>query len=224
MSESKFMIKEEPESFITEAYRKVAANIEFANIDKNIKTIMITSSIQGEGKTTTVCNTASVMTDLNKRVLLLDLDLRRPFVHKFFKLSNVIGLTDLLLRKDDYNNYIHSVYHKLDIITTGMLPPNPTEILNSKSIRELLKVLSLNYDYIFLDTPPIIMVSDPIIIATYVDAVILTVASYQTDIEAANKAISSLKQVNANLIGTVLNKAPMAKKKYYYSYGAVSEK
>lgn len=223
MSIRKFMAKEEPESFITEAYRKVAANIEFANIDKDIKTIMITSSLQGEGKTTTACNTASIMTDLNKRVLLMDLDLRRPYVHKFFNLSNIMGLTDLLLRKDDYNNYLHSVYHKLDIITTGMLPPNPTEILNSKSIRELLKVLSLNYDYIFLDTPPIIMVSDPIIIATYVDAVILTVASHQTDIETANKAISSLKQVNANLIGTVLNKAPMTKKKYYYSYEAVSE-
>ncbi len=206
MNPRKFIAKEHPESLITEAYRKVAANIEFANIDKNIKTIMITSSLQGEGKTTTVCNTASVMTDLNRNILLIDLDLRKPFVHRFFSLSNKEGLTDLLLNKDDYCNYIQNIYPKLDIITAGKIPPNPTEILNSKSIRELLKELSLHYDYIFLDTPPIIMVSDPIIVTTYVDAVILIIASGQTDIETAKKSLNSLKQVNANLIGTVLNK------------------
>lgn len=211
------MAKEQPGSLMTEAYKKVAANIEFANIDKNIKTIMITSSLQGEGKTTTICNIASVMTDLNKGILLIDLDLRKPFVHKFFSLSNKAGLTDLLLNRDDYCNYINNVYPKLDIITAGKIPPNPTEILNSKSMRELLKELSLYYDYIFLDTPPIAMVSDPIIVATYVDAVILTVASGQTDIETAKRSLYSLKQINANLIGIILNKSSVSRQKKHYS-------
>ncbi len=137
-------------------------------------------------------------------------------MHRFFSLSNKEGLTDLLLNKDDYCNYIQNIYPKLDIITAGKIPPNPTEILNSKSIRELLKELSSHYDYIFLDTPPIIMVSDPIIVTTYVDAVILIIASGQTDIETAKKSLNSLKQVNANLIGTVLNKVPVTNQKKYY--------
>lgn len=213
------MVKAQLESPITEAYRRAVTNIEFANIDNNIKIIMVTSAITGEGKTTTICNLVTVMTDLDKTILLIDLDLRKPSIHKFFSLSNKIGLTDLLLNKDDYNKYISNVYHKLDVITAGTIPSNPSEIINSKSIKELLKELSLHYDYIFLDTPPIAYVSDPINIATYADAVILTIAYGQTEIEIAKKSIDSLKKVNANLIGTVLNKLPMTKQdkyKYYY--------
>lgn len=214
----KYMVKNHPESAITEAYRKAATNIEFANIDNNIKTIMITSSIAGEGKTTTICNITAVMTDLNKSILLIDLDLRKPSIHKFFNLSNKIGLTDLLIKKDDYKKYINNVYPKLDVITAGKIPSNAAEIINSKTIKELLKELSIHYDYIFLDTPPIALVSDPITIATYSDAVILTIAYGETEIETAKKSVASLKQVNAYLIGTILNKTPASKHKRYHYY------
>jgi capsular exopolysaccharide synthesis family protein len=216
----RYIVKDNPGSPIAEAYRKIVANIEFANIDNDIKTIMVTSSIAGEGKTTTVCNLACVMTDLKKNILIIDMDLRKPTVHKHFKISNKIGLTDLLMNKDDYKSYINKVYPRLDVLTTGKIPANPIEVIASKALKDMLKELSENYDYIFLDTPPLLMVSDPITIATFSDAVILTVSYGETEKEAAKKSIDSLNQINANIVGTVLNKMPVTKhhKYYYYSY------
>lgn len=180
---------------------------------------MVTSSLASEGKTTTISNLATVMTELNKKILLIDLDLRKPTVHKQFNLSNRTGLTDILLNKDDYKGYVQNIYPNLDVITSGKIPSNPTEIINSNAIKELIKKLSEHYDYIFLDTPPLVLVSDPLTIATFADAVILTIAHSETEKEVVKKSIDSLKQVNANIIGTILNKIPVSKhNKYYYSY------
>lgn len=202
-----------------ESYRKIATNIQFANIDSNIKTIMVTSSLANEGKTTTISNLGKVMTELNKKILLIDLDLRKPAVHKQFNLSNRIGLTDILLNKDDYKPYLQHIQPNLDVITSGKVPSNPAEIINSHAIKELLKNLSEHYDYILLDTPPLVLVSDPLTIATYADAVILTIAHAETEREVVKKSVDSLNQVNANIIGTILNKIPVSKhNKYYYSY------
>ena len=214
----KYLIKDNPTSPIAEAYRKIATNIEFSNIDNEIKTIMITSAKQDEGKTTTICNLVMVMTELKKKILLIDLDLRKPAVHKTFKISNKQGLTDILINKDDYKSYLHNVYQGLDILTTGMIPANPTEIINSKALKELIKEMSNNYDYIFIDTPPVMLVSDPITISTYSDAVILAIEHGKTEKELAKKAVESLKQVNANIIGAVLNNIPVSKQSNYYYY------
>lgn len=204
---------------MTEAYRKVAANIQFANIDGNIKVIMVTSSLANEGKTTTVCNIAEVMTELNKKILVIDLDLRKPSVHKIFKLSNRTGLTDLLLNKDDYKGYLNSISPKLDVLTSGKVPANPSEIINSNAMKEILKEFSKYYDYIFIDTPPVMLVSDPLNIAAYSDAVILTIGFSETERDVAKKTVDSLNQVNANIIGTILNKIPITKHNKYYYYG-----
>lgn len=179
---------------------------------------MGTSSLASEGKTTTLSNIAYVMTESNKNILIIDLDLRKPAIHKQFKISNKVGITDLLLNKDDYSKYINKLHPGLDIITSGRIPPNPTEIINSKSIKELIAELSASYDYIFLDTPPIALVSDPLTIATYSDAVILTIAYSETEKDIAKKSIESLKHVNANIIGTILNKVPITKQNKYYYY------
>lgn len=180
---------------------------------------MVTSSLASEGKTTTISNLAMVMTELKKKILLIDLDLRKPSIHKQFNISNRIGITDLLLNKDDYKKYLINVYPNLDVITSGRIPSNPTEIINSNTIKDEIKRLSSYYDYIFLDTPPIALVSDPITVSSYSDAVILAVAYAETEKEIAHKSVESLKQVNANIIGTILNKFPITKNnKYYYSY------
>lgn len=214
----KYLIKDNPTSPIAEAYRKIATNIEFSNIDNEIKTIMITSAKQDEGKTTTICNLVMVMTELKKKILLIDLDFRKPAVHKTFKISNKQGLTDILINKDDYKSYLHNVYQGLDILTTGMIPANPTEIINSKALKELIKEMSKSYDYIFIDAPPVMLVSDPITISTYTDAVILAIEHGKTEKELAKKAVESLKQVNANIIGAVLNNIPVSKQSNYYYY------
>lgn len=214
----KYLIKDNPTSPIAEAYRKIATNIEFSNIDNEIKTIMITSAKQDEGKTTTICNLVMVMTELKKKILLIDLDFRKPAVHKTFKISNKQGLTDILINKDDYKSYLHNVYQGLDILTTGMIPANLTEIINSKALKELIKEMSKSYDYIFIDAPPVMLVSDPITISTYTDAVILAIEHGKTEKELAKKAVESLKQVNANIIGAVLNNIPVSKQSNYYYY------
>lgn len=180
---------------------------------------MGTSSLAGEGKTTTISNIACVIAETNKKVLLIDLDLRKPALHKQFRISNKKGLTDLLLKKDDYKKYVNKVIPNLDVITSGTIPANPYEIVNSKSVKDILKELSEFYDYIFIDTPPIVLVSDPLTIASYSDAVILTIAFSETEKYMAKKTIDSLTRVNANIIGVVLNKMPVTKQnKYYYNY------
>lgn len=214
----KYLIKDNPSSPIAEAYRKIATNIEFSNIDNDIKTIMVTSARQDEGKTTTICNLAMVMTELKKKILLVDLDLRKPAVHKTFKLTNKKGLTDILINKDNYKSYLHNVYEGLDVLTTGIIPANPTEIINSKALKELIKEMSQSYDYIFLDAPPVMLVSDPITISTYSDAVVMAIEHGKTEKDLAKKAVESLKQVNANIIGAVLNNIPVSKQSNYYYY------
>lgn len=215
----RYIVRQEHRSPIAESYRKIAANIEFANIDNNIKTIMGTSSLASEGKTTTISNIACVMTDTKKKILIIDLDLRKPALHKQFKISNKLGITDLLINKDDYKKYLNNVYPGLDIITSGKVPSNPSEIVNSKAIKDIIKEVSSDYDYIFLDTPPIVLVSDPLTIATYSDAVILTIAYSETEKDVAKKTMDSLRRVNANIIGTILNKVPVTNhNKYYYDY------
>lgn len=217
----KYLIKDNPSSPIAESYRKIATNIEFSNIDNEIKTIMVTSARPDEGKTTTICNLSMVMTELKKKILLIDLDLRKPAVHKTFKLSNKKGLTDILINKDNYKSYLHNVYSGLEVLTSGMIPANPTEIINSKMLKELLKEMSKDYDYIFIDAPPVMLVSDPITISTYSDAVIVAIEHGKTEKDLAKKAVESLKQVNANIIGAVLNNIPISKQSnYYYYYGS----
>lgn len=214
----KFLIKNNPSSPIAEAYRKIATNIEFSNIDNEIKTIMVTSAKQDEGKTTTICNLAMVMTELKRNILLMDLDLRKPAVHKIFELSNKKGLTDLLINKDDYKTYIQNVYPGLDVLTTGMIPANPAEIINSRTLKELIREMAKSYDYIFLDTPPVMLVSDPITISTYANAVVLAIEHGKTEKELAKRAVDSLKQVNANIIGAVFNNIPVSNQSNYYYY------
>jgi capsular exopolysaccharide synthesis family protein len=216
----KYLIRDNPSSPIAEAYRKIATNIEFSNIDNEIKTVMMTSAKQDEGKTTTICNLAMVMTELKKKILLIDLDLRKPAVHKTYKLSNKKGLTDMLMNKDNYKLYLQNVYHGLDVLTSGIIPANPAEIINSKALKELLKEVSHDYDYIFLDAPPVMLISDPITISTYSDAVILTIKHGNTEKDLAKRAVESLKQVNANIIGIVLNNIPVSKQSNYYYYGS----
>ena len=216
--ENNFLIKSNPSSPIAESYRKTATNISFSNVDNEIKTIMITSAKQNEGKTTTICNIATAMTELKNNILLIDLDLRKPSVHKKFKISNKKGLTELLFNKDDYKSYLHYVYPGLDVLTSGMIPASPTEIINSRTLKELIKEMSKDYDYIFLDAPPVMLVSDPITISTYADAVIMVIEHGRTEKELAIRAVESLRQVNANIIGVVFNNIPVSKQSKYYYY------
>ncbi len=210
-----------PKSPIAEQYRTIRTNIQFSSIDKELKTLMITSSGPGEGKSTTVANLAVVLAQQEKRVLLIDTDLRKPTVHYTFKVSNIYGVTSILTRQTTLRDTIvSSKIPNVDVLPSGPIPPNPSELINSKSMNDLIEEASRMYDYVLFDTPPLIAVTDGQLLAHHVDGVILVVSSGKTEIESATKAKELLENANAKIIGAVLNEKAARKEKYYYYYGS----
>lgn len=209
----------DPKSAVSEAYRVLRTNIQFSSIDKPLKTIVVTSSIPMEGKTTTVTNLAVTFAQMGSKVLLIDADLRKPKVHKIFKFSNDSGLTNLLASGEDYHNFIRNTeVFDLDVLVSGIIPPNPSELLSSNAMREFVHKASADYDYIFLDAPPVCSVTDASIISTYVDGTILVARSGKVERDALKRAKELLDKVNANIIGVVLNHLDKQSGRYYYDY------
>ena len=196
-----------PKSPISEAYRGIRTSIEFANIDKEIKTITVTSAKQGEGKTTVISNLAVSFANLDKKVLILEGDLRNPSIHRTFGISNINGVTDILVNNKSFADCVHCTEIKnLHVLTGGAIPPNPSEMLASKRMKIFLDSIKEYYDYIFIDAPPIGMVTDAGVISTYVDGCIFVVGANEADIEHAKLAKEKLESVGANILGTILNK------------------
>ncbi|WP_283698660.1 CpsD/CapB family tyrosine-protein kinase [Clostridium perfringens] len=211
------LVDKEPKSSAAESYRGLRTSLEYSSIDKELKHIVVTSSEPGEGKSTVVCNLSSVIAQNNKKVIILDCDLRRPTIHKKFGISNSIGLTEYIVGKNDLNSIIQELNENLNIITSGRIPPNPSEVLSSKTMENLLKVLSERYDYIILDTPPLTVVTDSQILAGKCDGTILVVRAEATSKESIIKAYKELEKVRANVLGSVLNGIKGNNKNYYYA-------
>ena len=209
-----------PKSPISESYRGIRTSIEFSNLDKEMKVINVTSSMQSEGKSTVIANLAVSFANLEKKVLLLEGDLRNPSVHRMFNISNINGLTDILLKDKAFAECVHCTDVKnLHVLTCGAMPPNPSEILSSKKMKDFINELREYYDYIFIDAPPIGVVTDAGIISTYSDGCVFVVGSKQCDIEMAKIAKKRLEDVGANIIGAVLNKFEAEGNGYnYYNY------
>ena len=212
--------KENPKSPISEAYRGIRTSIEFSNLDKEIKVINVTSSRQNEGKTTVTSNLAVTFANLEKKVLLIDGDLRNPSIHRMFGISNIHGLTDVLINNKTFADCINITKQKnLHVLTCGAVPPNPSEMLSSKRMKEFIAELREHYDYIFLDTPPIGVVTDAGIVSTFSDGCVFVVGAGDTDVEMAKIAKERLDKVGANILGAVLNKFETKASGYdYYNY------
>lgn len=195
-----------PKSPISEGYRILRTNIEFSTIDQNLQVIMVTSSKPNEGKSTTSANMAVAFAQANKRVLLIDADLRKPSQHHIFGKSNRSGLTSALFKQKELEEVIQqSNTENLSVIHAGPTPPNPSELLSSKQMATLLATTREMFDVIIIDTPPILSVTDAQIVATQSDGVVLVIDSGKVKKDAALKAKASLGHVNAKLIGVVLN-------------------
>lgn len=203
---NKLITESNPKSPISEGYRMLRTNIEFSSIDNKLQVIMITSSKPNEGKSTTSANVAVAFAQSNKRVLLIDGDLRKPSQHHIFGKSNRVGLTNVLFKQKLLGEVIQSTdTENLSIIHAGPTPPNPSELLSSMQMASLLSKARGLYDVIIIDTPPILSVTDAQIVATLSDGVVLVVDSGKVKKEVALKAKASLEHVNAKLIGVVLN-------------------
>ena len=208
-----------PKSPIAEAYRGIRTSIEFSNLDKNLQVITVTSSMQNEGKSTVMANLAVSFANLDKKVLIMEGDLRNPSVHRMFNISNIKGLTDILLQNKVFEDCVHCTDVKnLHVLTCGAIPPNPSEMLSSKKIRDFIKSLREYYDYIFIDAPPIGIVTDAGIISTFTDGCIFVVGAGDADIEMAKVSKERLEKVGANILGVVLNKFEASGASGYYNY------
>ncbi|WP_418223278.1 CpsD/CapB family tyrosine-protein kinase [Clostridium isatidis] len=214
-----FILEKDPKSIAAESYRTLRTNIQYSSFDKEYKIIMVTSSEPGEGKSTIAGNLALSFAQDGKRVLLIDCDLRKPSLHKKFKISNLVGLSDVLIGKEDLKTALHRYNENLVVLTSGKLPPNPSEMLSSKAMSNLLKELKNVFDYIILDTPPVQAVTDSQILSTKADGTILVIRAEKTKKDSVQNALGLLKKVNANIIGTVLNGIESSRNKYYYYYG-----
>ncbi len=199
---------------VEESYKSIRANITFSLMKKGCKRIVFTSSVAGEGKTTTTINLAISFAQAGQRVLLIDGDLRKPKIHQYFSISNNPGLTDYLgstvsaSRTDriDLFSIVHATeYDNLSIICSGSIPPNPAEILGSEPMAEFLNDVSNDFDYIIIDTPPINIVSDALPIIRESDGVVLVVRYNQSTHPEVEKAIAALEFIDAKILGFIVN-------------------
>lgn len=215
-----FVVEKQPKSIAAEAYRSLKTNIQYSSFDKEYKTIVVTSANPGEGKSTTAGNLALTLAEGEAKVLLVDCDMRKPSMHKNFRVTNTYGISDVLLQRQKVMDVAHVYNKNLSIITAGKIPPNPAEMLASKAMTLFLQEMKEHFDYIVLDTPPVQAVADAQILSTKVDGTLVVVRAGVTKKDDVHNSVASLKKVNANIIGTVLHAVDNSKNKYYYYYGS----
>jgi capsular exopolysaccharide synthesis family protein len=207
----------QPRSVVSEAIRSLRTNLEFAAVDEPINTILITSGTPGDGKSTLAANFAWVVAQSGKKTLLLDADMRRPSIHKFFDLSNRLGLSDLIRSKNSMDQLINPVKSQpnLSVITSGRIPPDPSDLLSSKRMKKLIKEFRSTFDVTIIDCSPMV-VSDPQILASRVDGILYVVEPGKIRTPQITTPIEQLKRVNAKVLGIVFNRISAKNNAYYY--------
>ena len=210
-----------PMAVVSEQFKTIRTNINFSTPDKDLKTMVITSSIPGEGKSTVSSNVAVVFSQEGKRVLLVDADMRKPTVHHTFAITNTCGLANVLTRQATIDEVIQeSGVEGLQIMTCGPIPPNPAELLASQMMTTVMNDLVSRYDVVIFDAPPILSVTDSQILANKCDGTLLVVNTGVTEKAAVVKAKELLTVSQAKILGVVLNNFKLDRDDYYYQYYA----
>ncbi len=230
--EHEIIVASRPDSIPTESFLSAKMKLQYSKLlDRPIKTILVTSPTPKDGKTFVCGNLASTYAATNQKTLVIDLDLRKPRLHRIFKIERGSGVTDYLFKSASLSEIVRPTFiNRLDIITAGTVPPNPAEIVSSKELRELLELLKTRYDAILIDSPPVIAVSDAGVLSSYVDATVLVASVNQTRIDLLQEAINTLNSVSSSFVGVILNKFNMTNgtgyyyKYYYYYYGTEGKK
>ena len=218
-------ITNDPKSSFSESIKSIRTNLEFSSVNKKIKTILITSPEPGDGKSFISANLALAYTLDDKKVLIIDCDLRRGRQNKIFSMKKFPdkGYTNLILNYDkkdtNIDKYIGSTkYKNLYLIPNGPTPPNPIELLSSDNNKNLLKELENKFDIIILDCPPVLGLSDTLVMTKYSDANIVTISSKKTKIEELREVKKNIEKANSNITGVIINKCNKKKSSYYGYY------
>ncbi|GEO58564.1 CpsD/CapB family tyrosine-protein kinase [Companilactobacillus bobalius] len=210
---------DDPNGIISEQFKTIRTNIQFSSVDKPLKSILFTSSEPSEGKSTVSSNIAVTWAQQNEKVLLIDADLRRPTVHQTFNVDNKKGLSNYLLGNATFEEIIQPTdFHNLYVITSGPIPPNPSELLGSNKIKQLFTRLSESFGLLILDAPPINTVTDAQVLANLVDGVILVVPQGIANKAAVAHAKQALLMVHAHILGAVMNR--VIRDQHYGYYGS----
>jgi len=230
--EHEIIVVSRPNSIPTESFMSAKLKLQYSKLlDRPIKSILITSPTPSDGKTFVCANLAATYAVTNENIAVIDLDLRKPRLHKIFKGNKTPGVTDYLFHNVSFEEILQPTFVKnVTLIGSGTLSPNPAEIVSSKELKDLLKKLKERFDFIIIDSPPAIAVSDAGIISSYVDATVLVASVNQTRIDLLEEAIKTLKTVSTSFVGVLLNKFNMTNgygsyyKYYYYYYGSEKKK
>lgn len=205
-----------PHSIISEQYRKLRTNIGLSNFDKKIKVINITSAQKEEGKTLTSLNLSAVYAQTKQKTLLIDMDLRRPKIHKSFDMENKNGVSDFISSNKPIKDYIQNVNDYLDVIVSGTNVPFPTEIFVSEKMTNMISELKTLYDIIIIDCPPAAAVADSSIISNFCDGTVFVLASRKTNKDLARECIKNITNNGGNILGGVLTQIESRDQDYYY--------
>lgn len=207
-----------PHSPVAEAYRTLRTNIQLSSIDRPVRSLLITSASQDEGKSTTLANLGVTFAQSGARVLLVDTDLRRPRLHQLFGVANDRGLTSMLLSDTDQASIVDTPVEGMRLLPSGPPPPNPSEILGSRRIERAIETLVGSAELTLFDCPPVLAVSDAAVLARRVDAVLLVVSAGRTKRDHASRAREVLDRAGARVLGVVLGNARLDSSSYSY-YG-----
>ena len=209
----------DPKNPAAEAYRVIRTSVQFAQAGKELQTIALTSCTPNEGKSTTIANLAVVLTQAGKSVLLIDCDMRNPTVHKNFNLSNKVGLSSCISMGTAVDDAVQATaIEGLDALTSGVIPPNPSELLGSERMQNILQRAKEEYDYVLIDTPPVLPVTDSLVLGRMVDGLIMVIDSGEIKVEMAREVKNQLVHAGANILGVVLNKVRSEHHGYGYGY------
>jgi succinoglycan biosynthesis transport protein ExoP len=217
------IVQSSPHSHRSEAFRRLRTNLQFLNIADRPRTIVVTSSLPDEGKSTTAINLAITLADAGSRVALIDADLRRPSIADYMGLEGEVGLTTVLIGQAELRDAIQPWGDRtLHVLTSGQVPPNPSELLGSRSMANLLEQLTSQYDIVLIDTPPLLPVTDAAILAKITGGALVVAAADSLHRQQLVDALSSLDDVDARVLGVVLNRLPRKKKDAYSYYDYAS--
>lgn len=215
-----------PQSPRAESFRQLRTNLQFANISDKAKTVLVTSSLPGEGKSTTATNLAISMAQSGQTVCLVDADLRRPMVNEYLGLDRMAGLTTALVGAADVNDLLQPWgADQLFVLTSGQIPPNPSELLGSDRMKQLILSLEDSFDAVVIDAPPLLPVTDAAVLSQHVGGVVMVVGSQKLRHQDLQKSLNALAMVGSNLLGVILNRLPIkGPDAYAYSYYNADEK